>query len=592
MDHPASQSKTQSLPPPTDSWRQNAAVRVPIVSNEIIYPTIPSWNGRVLACYRRNSTTRQRDNARAYFQLHDLANYCLSLGFAVRLFDEQATSGARLSKRTEMNNILAAIRVGTIHGIAVADISRLTRDKYGVDPDYIGQLLVRYAEGRLVVYGRPMDLRRQEDWAEYERITRIAIWERDDTMERLFDGLKITAERAQNGELDVFVRTHVKFGYKRVYLSDTDGRPLVGANNKVRSTVERDVNCANGMAILEREFDCQPTLAAVVRALHRAGIQGRWKSARGTGTWSGEALRAILRDPLYVGEWRFAWTDHVSAKVWQRFASSGFDPRDVKRDVPHLAWFDRADWERWRAKFLSQRSTSRVPRHRHRLLGIVLCNWCGRPLVSGASEHGYSVMYRCRQRYRKVDGCDGPIMSEVKMLAAMQAILPDVLNEATDVVGTVSASLSTEVRQLEERLAVVQERKQFLEERFVRGIPVQLPQWLRAESQELDIAEALMRKALHAMRTEYNLSLNAAENLRNSGVEAFAALESGPQATVWKALLSEVRFGVSGRTFGRKVWVESWTLAARARACTPDMADTARSAAAADAFQDSMGQHG
>src|SRR5713226_3630168 len=251
MNTPSFEQRSPSLLPPMASSSKDAAQHVSIVSNDVIYPTIPPWNGRVLACYRRNSTTRQRDNARAFFQFHDLGNYCLSLGFAVRLFDEQATSAASLSKRSQMNNVIAAILAGAIHGIAVVDISRLTRDKHGIDPEYIGQLLVRYAEGRLVVYGRPMDLRQTGDWAEYQRITRIASWEREATMERLFDGLKITAERAQSGELDVFVRTHVKFGYKRVYLSDADGLPLVGANNKVRSTVEKDVSCANGVTILE-----------------------------------------------------------------------------------------------------------------------------------------------------------------------------------------------------------------------------------------------------------------------------------------------------------------------------------------------------
>src|SRR6266849_7020731 len=131
MDHPSSEHRSRSLLPPMSSCLPSAAENVSIVSNDIIYPTNASWNGRVLACYRRNSTTRQRNNARAHFQHHDLGNYCLSLGFAVRLFDEQATPAASLSKRAQMNNILAAIRAGTIHGIAVTDISRLTRDKHG-----------------------------------------------------------------------------------------------------------------------------------------------------------------------------------------------------------------------------------------------------------------------------------------------------------------------------------------------------------------------------------------------------------------------------------------------------------------------------
>jgi hypothetical protein len=203
-------------------------------------------------------------------------------------------------------------------------------------------------------------------------------------------------------------------------------------------------------------------------------------------------------------------------------------------------------------------------------------------------ERGYSLMYKCRQRYRKSDNCDGPIMSEVKMLAAMRAILSDLLNEATDVVGAVKAALSSEASHLEQQLGAVQERKWFLEEKCRGAMVVPLPQWLFAESRELDAAEAGLREALQAMETEHVLSLNAAQELRSLRVEAFDALGSGLQAAVWKALLSEVRFGVSGRTCGRKVWVESWTLAARA--CTPDTADTARSASAAHAFQDSMGR--
>lgn len=86
--------------------------------------------------------------------------------------------------------------------------------------------------------------------------------------------------------------------------------------------------------------------------------------------------------------------------------------------------------------------------------------------------------------------------------------------------------------------------------------------------------------------------MRVAEELRNLRVDGFDALESGPQAIVWRALLLNARFGVSGRTYGRKVWVESWTLAAHARAGILDMVDSSHSASAAAASQDSVGQHG
>ena len=175
------------------------------------------------------------------------------------------------------------------------------------------------------------------------------------------------------------------------------------------------------------------------------------------------------------------------------------------------------------------------------------------------------------------------------MLAALRVILPDVLHDATDVVGALRAAFSTEVSHTQQRLAVLQERKRFLGEKCLGASAVYVPDWLETESKELDATEVRLRETLNSLQREYKLGLDAAYEMRSLRMEAFDALESGPQARVWRALLSEVRFGVSGRTYGMKVWVESWTLAARARACTPDTADTPRNASAAHASQDSMG---
>lgn len=534
---------------------------------DVEYPKHVPWNGLVLACYGRSSTPAQKRNPRAQFQLHDLAAYCLGLGYAVKVFDEQAMSAATLTKRRKANDILAEIQAGTIHGIAVADLSRLTRDTRGIDAAYIGDLLVRYAEGRLVIYGREMDLRRAEDWQLYRTLTAAAAWERDEIKRRMFEGLKVVAERVQRRQLDIFVRTHVKYGYKRVYLSDTDGRPVLGANNRVRSTVEKDATCAEGMRILEREFDRQPTLAAVCRALHKAGVRGRWTSAAGSGTWTGEALRCILRDPLYVGEWRLVWTDNARGDVWQRFASTGFDPSQVKRDVPHLAWFDRAKWQEWRGKFLGQKGTLRSRRHNHRLLGIVHCVKCGRPLASQASEPGYSPMYKCPGRSKKVNGCNSPILSEVKMFRALRTILPDVLRETTGILSAVWASPLASGG-IEAQLRVVQDRKDFLKQHYA-DLTLKSPTWLLEEMEELDAAEECLSRQRDAIQVQRDLRLRAVDVMRsmeNDPTEAFDLLEPDAQAAVWQTLLSDVRFGATGRTNSLKVWVDFWELTTTARA--------------------------
>src|SRR5436190_1912415 len=103
----------------------------------LLYPTAREWNGQTAELYKRNSGNKQIDNERAQFQDEKLGAYLLDLGYAVRLNDEQGTSGGRLNARKVMNGILERLIAGDAQRLAVVELSRLTRDERQLDPAYI-----------------------------------------------------------------------------------------------------------------------------------------------------------------------------------------------------------------------------------------------------------------------------------------------------------------------------------------------------------------------------------------------------------------------------------------------------------------------
>ena len=117
----------------------------------------------VIGVYVRNSTLAQAGNPRASWQM-DLIPYLEGMGFRVQLYEEWGVPGATLTHRPKANTMLGDLQAGRIQGIAVAELSRLARDARGLDASFIGHLLQRYAEGRLITYGRVFDLRRHDDW--------------------------------------------------------------------------------------------------------------------------------------------------------------------------------------------------------------------------------------------------------------------------------------------------------------------------------------------------------------------------------------------------------------------------------------------
>src|SRR5207245_4820933 len=224
-------------------------------------------------------------------------------------------------------------------------LSRLARDERGLDTAFIGDQLKRYADGRLITYGRVFDLRRPYDWKLYQMLTMVAGWQCGDIRNTMYAGMVKSAERAP------MFKGKVKVGYKRVVLVDTQARPVSVGGGRVRTTLEKDYSRAETMQALEQEFDRQPTLSDVVSALRVRGIDRQGGGRFQRPYWMGRELRMTLNDPVYVGEWRLI-NGAVRSDVWAQFARKGFDPAEIRHEVPHLAWFTKAQVARWREKFL------------------------------------------------------------------------------------------------------------------------------------------------------------------------------------------------------------------------------------------------
>jgi DNA invertase Pin-like site-specific DNA recombinase len=96
----------------------------------------------------RNSGKVQVGNYRSEVQF-DMRARIESLGYTVRVFDEQGTSGKDLSARDEAMAALAEVANGETCGIGVLDIKRATRDEDAMDARTIKQVL-RRARGILI----------------------------------------------------------------------------------------------------------------------------------------------------------------------------------------------------------------------------------------------------------------------------------------------------------------------------------------------------------------------------------------------------------------------------------------------------------
>ena len=231
------------------------------------------------------------------------------MGYAVKLYNEQGVSVARLTGRDVAAQMIADLKAGAVTCLAVAELSRLTRDSRGFDARYLGECLVEHARGKLITYDKIYDLRRVEDWNEYEALVSAAAWQAHELTRVLASGF------AKGLEFGPVFRGLCKLGYIRVPRYTADGLVEVDRYRKIRTVIEKDLRVGPVMMELARQFDEQPNLTAVCRAMNRGGWRAPWKPIIGGYQWRSDRLRSLLRDSLYEGIWRFS-AGGAAASFW------------------------------------------------------------------------------------------------------------------------------------------------------------------------------------------------------------------------------------------------------------------------------------
>src|SRR5712692_9702925 len=137
--------------------RRGAARPESVDGLPVVYPA-GDWSGLVVGVYPRVSDPRRENNSRMERQDVDLPAICLRLGHAAVVFERESRSGGRLSGRKVMQRILELVIAGELHGVAVLDLSRLTRDERGIDSAHMAEVLRSHGRGLVVTGDGPLDL--------------------------------------------------------------------------------------------------------------------------------------------------------------------------------------------------------------------------------------------------------------------------------------------------------------------------------------------------------------------------------------------------------------------------------------------------
>ena len=385
----------------------------------------------------------------------------------------------------------------------------------------------------------------------YQIQTMASGWQKLSIRKYLFQGLKRAAE-----DRPMFRKRH-RIGYKRDLVRDSRGEPVIRRNGRVYTVFVKDLTWTQSMEALRCELHQQGTIPDVAEALNAAGVPAPWVP-RGEGErvwqWRGAYIRSIINDPLYYGEPAFMTSE--PGPVWDQFIAVDpeFDPRKVHWKPPELASWTRAEAVAWRHKFLDDYVKSRHRKHHHLLLGLLLCQTCGRKLVKQGIDRTGDRYYRCPGYGVKADDSrhcpKGQFIMEKKALQslrehALPVLFADVraLAEAAERNATTPRDESVKRKELEslnvrERnlLATVADRGYTLELKTLLG--------------QLDRQKAKLHKELEAEEEASILSeetLRRIRSLADNPLAFYDVRTDVQQAAILRVLLADVKIRTNGQ---------------------------------------------
>lgn len=519
-----------------------------------ILPTDPRPIGLLI----RNSTDRQIGNARSVSQLA-LADKLKGEGHAVRLFDEQGTSGAHLALRKVTTEMLDLLDAGELKGIAAYDVKRLTRDEFGIDGATIAQRIVN-AGGLFATAERYYDLTLDGDLLQFQVECMIAGIDWRSTRNTMWDGVFREAARRV-----MLQRPAIGYCTERVPTARVD---------KFDKFARKNPDHAHIIAALERAYDECATYGQVIARLTRDGVRRPPFRGNGPGNrkrppgeahvstaWTKKTVQGILYRSIYYGEWSFG--EGLGPKrsvVWRKFAGDGKGGfLTFKRDCPELAYWSRGRVMAWRKKFENpQALRTRERRHPHPLGGVLRCVNCQDFLI-GCGEG----TYRCRRAQGA--GCPRPLRITDRVAAALLRTEADgVLLDAQDVAREIDRQQREHTPSDDERRLV------FLQERAKEAARRNFERPSRAMEDQIEEAEREIDRlkdkvSLERERREADAALAAdLRTFSEAPLESFDELDPDQQLRVYALAFREVTIAAAGRGAGRRWWIDTFVPRGRA----------------------------
>jgi site-specific DNA recombinase len=374
-------------------------------------PAVAYW--RMSSSPQEKSIPQQQAEMRPKAKLADVE--------IVREFEDRAISGGGMAKRDAFLEMVAYCEGQHREGNPVAavvcyDTARFSRATSIKTARYIDQLMDA-GVFRLFTWERWFDFRKEEDRA-------IFNLQQDFTNNRYLreHSRRVSRGRAASYALNHFNGGSVPYAFDRMLL-DEKGKPFQrvrrGQTTRVKGAAvvlvpSEDHQELEVVRWLFRQFAYSDTsFRALAMELNKKGIPGPGTHGRPGGRWRSAAVKFILKNPHYAGDYRYGYrgmgayhriagdeVQAVDAGAGVRFNAEA----PVNRDA-HDAIVDRATWDLVQKK-IKDRTVRRANRRSGGFVlggGITYCGHCGAKMM-GDCRHNVGKNGPVEYRYLNCQG--------------------------------------------------------------------------------------------------------------------------------------------------------------------------------------------
>lgn len=408
------------------------------------------------AIYARYSSDLQSP-ASIEDQLRKCHEYAAAHGIPVDdqyIFMDAAISGTATANRPGLQALLAAVerKPRPFDTLLIDDSSRLSRDQ--ADTLTICKRL-EFAGVRLIAVSQGIDSQDEQ--------AHVLL-----TVHGMVDSLYVR---------ELGKKTHRGLEGKVLRGFSAGGRCFGYDNVQTPDGVRQQINPAEA-ATVRRIFDLAAesrSLKGITKTLNAEGIAPPRPRAGRRPAWCHNAVRAMLRNPIYIGKVIWNRDRFIKTPAGKRVARPRLESEWRRLDAPELRIIDDELWElvqrtlAWKRDHYSRGGGLYGRVSHHVLTGVLRCSECGGLLTIVAGYHkGRNARYGCSNHANRGDAvCKNDLREseeqiQQRLLSKLQdAVLTDAAIEFT--IEEFTRQLQAQVSSVSSRLDADRERKDVLE---------------------------------------------------------------------------------------------------------------------------------